>query len=154
NLKTSGTYTFDDTSPQYYSTPFINGQFDPRMRDINYNMADALAKSNNRWLNVDGQALLGRGWRVDNQFFFARHALDWRNYEGYSYNATTNTVDVTSYFLIYRDDMLIGDRGDVKNTFKIAGRDLSFMVGGEAQHNDLKRAGNPTPNFNVPVVKL
>ena len=58
------------------------------------------------------------------------------------------------YLLIYRHDTLVGDRGDVKNTFKIAGRDLSFMVGGEVQHNDLKRAGNPTPNYTVPVVKL
>ena len=31
---------------------------------------------------------------------------------------------------------------------------LRKRTGGEAQHNDLKRAGNPTPNYTVPVVKL
>jgi iron complex outermembrane recepter protein len=154
SLKATGTYTYDNTSPQYYSTPFINGQIDPRTRDINYNMADALAKSHNRWLQLDADALFRSGWRFHNQLFVATHTLDWRNFEGYTYNATTRTVDVSSYFLIWRNDLLVGDRGDIRNTFKVGGRDLTFMVGAEAQRNDLERAGNPTPNYVVPVRKL
>ena len=117
-------------------------------------MADALAKSHNRWLQLDGDVLLSHGWTVHNQFFLATHALDWRNFEGYTYNATTSTVDVSSYLLIWRNDLLVGDRGDVRKTFDIGGHDLAFMAGAEAQRNDLKRAGNPTPTFPVPVVKL
>lgn len=89
-----------------------------------------------------------------NQFFVATHALDWRNFEGYAYNATTNTVDVSSYFLIWRNDLLVGNRVDIRNTFTVAGRTLNFVVGAEAQRNDMERAGNPTPNFVVPVRKL
>lgn len=153
SIKGSGTYTYDSTSA-YYSTPFINGAFDPRTRDINYNMEDRLSKSHNRWLQLEGDVLLGRGWMLHDQFFAATHALDWRNFEGYSYNTATNTVDVSSYFLIWRDDLLLGNRMDVRNTFNVAGRALNFMVGAETQRNDMERAGNPTPNFAVPVRKL
>ena len=153
SIKSTGTYTYDTTS-SYYATPFINGTLDPRTRDINYNMADRLSKSDNRWLQVEGDALLGHGWKLHDQFFAATHALDWRNFEGYSYNAASNTVDVSSYFLIWRNDLLLGNRADVRNTFKVAGHALGFMVGAETQRNDMERAGNPTPTFVVPVRKL
>jgi iron complex outermembrane receptor protein len=154
SLKGIGTYAYDNTS-SYYATPFIDGAFDPRTRDINYNMEDRLTKSHNKWLQVEGDALLGLGWRAHNQFFVATHALDWRNFEGYSYNPAFNTVDVTSYFLIWRSDLLVGNRLDVRNTINIGGgRSLNFMIGAEAQRNDMERAGNPSPNFVVPVRRL
>jgi iron complex outermembrane receptor protein len=153
SIKGSATYTYDDTSA-YYATPFINGEFDRRTRDINYNMEDRLTKSHNKWGQVEADALLGGGWQFHNQFFVATHDLDWRNYEGYSYNANTNKVEVRSYFLIWRDDLLVGDRGYVRKTFDIAGRPMKLIVGGEAQRNDLERAGNPSPDFPVPVVQL
>lgn len=142
SLKASGTYSYDNTS-SYYATPFINGGFDPRTRDLNYNIEDRLTKSHNRWAQVEGDILLGRGWKLHNQLFAATHKLDWRNFEGYAYNEALNTVDVTSYFLIWRDDLLVGNRFDARNTFEIAGRTLSVTVGGEAQRNDMERAGTP-----------
>ena len=153
NIKASATYTYDNTSA-YYATPFINGTFDPRTRDINYNMEDRLTKSHNKWGQVEADALLGRGWTLNNQLFVATHALDWRNFEGYSYNAATNTVDVSSYFLIWRNDLLVGNRANARKTFDLGGHDLKVMLGGEGQRNDLERAGNPSPNFVVPVRKL
>lgn len=153
NIKGTGTYTYDDTSA-YYATPFIDGRFDPRTRDLNYNMADRLTKSHNRWLQVDSDVLFGGGWIFHNQFFTATHDLDWRNFEGYSYNATTGTVDVASYFLIWRDDLLVGNRGHVRRSFNFGGRTLGIMVGGEVQRNDMERAGNPSPNYVVPVRRL
>jgi iron complex outermembrane receptor protein len=153
NIKGSGTYTYDDTSA-YYATPFINGILDPRTRDLNYNMADRLTKSHNKWFQVEGDVLLGGGWKLHDQLFVATHDLDWRNFEGYSYNAATDTVDVSSYFLIWRNDLLVGNRADFRNTFTLGGRTLNFMAGFETQRNDMERAGNPTPNFVVPVRKL
>lgn len=145
SLKASGTYTYDNTS-SYYATPFINNGFDRRTLDFNYNMEDRLTKSHNRWAQVEGDILLGRGWRVHNHLFAATHKLDWRNFEGYTYNAALNTVDVTSFFLIWRDDLLVGDRVDARNTFTVGGRTLNMTVGGEVQRNDMERAGNPSPN--------
>ena len=141
------TYTYDNTS-SYYATPFVGGGFDKRMRDINYNMEDRLTKSHNRWAQAEADVLLGRGWKLHNQLFAATHKMDWRNFEGYTYNAATNTVDVSSLFLIWRDDLLIGDRVDARNTIHIGGRALNFMVGGEVQRNDMERAGTP-PGTNI-----
>jgi iron complex outermembrane recepter protein len=154
SIKGSGTYTYDFTSP-YYATPFINGKIDPRTRDINYNMEDRFAKSHNKWVQVEGDALLRGNWRVHDQLFVATHALDWRNFESYTYNTSTNTVDVGSYFLIYRNDLLTGNRVDVRNDFNLGGgRRLNFTAGYEVQRNDLVRYGNPTPNYVVPTRKL
>jgi iron complex outermembrane receptor protein len=153
SVKGSATYTYDNTSA-YYATPFINGTFDPRTRDLNYNMEDRLSKSHNKWFQNDTEAMLGRGWQLHNQLFVATHALDWRNFEGYSYNATTQTVDVSSYFLIWRSDLLVGNRANVRKTFRFGERSLGLMMGGEAQRNDMERAGNPSPNYVVPVRKL
>jgi iron complex outermembrane receptor protein len=136
------TYTYDNTSA-YYATPFINGGFDRRTRDINYNMEDRLTKSHNRWAQAEADLLLARGWRLHNQLFAATHKLDWRNFEGYTYNPATNKVDVTSYFLIWRDDLLVGNRFDARNTVQVAGRTVNFLVGGEVQRNDMDRAGTP-----------
>ena len=144
SLKASATYNHDNTS-SYYATPFIDNGFDRRTLDINYNMADRLTKSQNRWAQVEGDFLLGGGWKVHNQLFAATHQLDWRNFEGYAYNAALNTVDVTSFFLIYRNDLLAGDRVDARKTTTVAGRPLNFTLGGEVQRNDMDRKGNPIP---------
>jgi len=145
SLKASGTYTYDNTSA-YYATPFINDGFDRRTLDFNYNMEDRLTKSHNRWGQLEADVLASGGWKLHNHFFAATHTLDWRNFEGYAYNAALNTVDVTSYFLIWRDDLLLGERFDARNTFVVAGRTLNVTVGGELQRNDMERAGNPVPN--------
>jgi len=145
SLKASGTYTYDDTSA-YYATPFINGGFDRRTLDFNYNIEDRLTKSHNRWGQLEADILLRGGWKLHNQLFVATHKLDWRNFEGYTYNAALNTVDVTSYFLIWRDDLLVGERVNARNTFTVGGRTLHVTLGGELQRNDMERAGNPVPN--------
>jgi len=153
SIKASAMYTYDDTSA-YYATPFVNGTFDRRMRDINYNMADRLTKSHNKWFGVEAQSVFGGGWTFHNQLFVATHALDWHNFEGYTYNPTLNTVDVSSFFLIWRSDLLVGNRATLRNRTSIAGRDLSVLVGGEVQRNDMERAGNPSPNPVIPVRRL
>src|SRR5690606_976552 len=43
SLRPSATHT-DDSVNSYYGTPLVNGQVDPRMRFINYNMRDNLSK--------------------------------------------------------------------------------------------------------------
>ncbi len=90
-------------------------------------MEDRLTKSHNRWLRVEGEALLAGGWIVRDQFFATTHALDWRNFEGYSFSEATNTLNVGSYFLIWRDDLLVGNRLDVRNTFDVARRERSLV---------------------------
>jgi iron complex outermembrane receptor protein len=139
-LKATGTYSDDNTS-SYYATPFINGQIDPRTRFFNYNMKDRLTKSHNSWGQIVGDVKLGSGWTVHNQAFAATHRLDWRNFESYVYNPATQKVDVSSLFLIWRDDILAGNRLDAHKKARVFGRTVNFTTGVELHRNDLHRGG-------------
>jgi len=140
HLKGYGTYSDDNTS-SYYATPFINGQIDPRTRNLNYNMQDRLTKSHNNWGQIIGDIALPNGWSIHNQAFASTHRLDWRNFESYAYNPATQKVDVQSLFLIYRDDLLVGNRVDAHKKTRVFGRPVNFTTGFEVQRNRLFRGG-------------
>ena len=151
SFKANGTYS-DDNTASYYSTPFINGQIDPRTRKLNYNMRDKLTKSHNSWGQITGDINLAHGWVIHNQSFAATHRMDWRNFENYAYNAATQKVDIASYLLIWRDDILVGNRVNARKKMNIAGHILNFTVGQELQRNDLHRggfSGGQTIRFSV-----
>ncbi len=141
-VRPSGKYT-DDLISAYYATPFIDGEVDPRTRFLNYNIEDGFSKAINNFGRIDVDISLPGGWRLHNQTFAATQRLDYRNMESYSYNDATQMVDVRGYFLIWRDDVLIGNRVEAKRTVDVSGRSVDFVVGGELRRNDLRRAKNP-----------
>jgi iron complex outermembrane recepter protein len=141
-VKAQGKHTADDIQA-YYSTPFINGEPDPRMRYINYNLADAFSRANNNFARVDEGITLDNGWQFRNSTFAATQRLDYRNMEGYRYNPATGLVDVSTYFLIWRHDLLLGNQFDARRTVDIAGRSVTFIAGGELQRNNMQRARAP-----------
>jgi iron complex outermembrane recepter protein len=130
-----------DSTASYYGTPLIDGKIDPRTRFLNYNMRDNLARSFNRFARLNLDWRLGGNWRLRNEGFLATHKLDWRNFESYAFNATTRLVDVSSYFLIWRDDLLVGNRLDLTGKKQIWGRTLRLNLGGQYQNNMLQRGG-------------
>jgi iron complex outermembrane receptor protein len=147
-FRLSGRYT-DDKVGAYYATPFINGVVDPRMRDKNYNMKDAFSRGHNNFGRLDTEINLPNGWRLHNGTFAATQRLDYRNMESYAYNAATNKVDVSTYFLIWRDDILVGNQTDLRKTVDIFGRSVNFVMGFEVQRNDMHRAKNPANSTTV-----
>jgi iron complex outermembrane receptor protein len=151
-FKVQGRYT-DDYVQAYYATPFIDGKPDPRMRFQNYNLYDAFSKAHNNFGRIDTDITLDSGWRLHNGTFAATQRMDYRNMESYTYNAATRRVDVSSYFLIWRDDILVGNQFDARKTVDILGRSVNFIVGFELQRNDMHRARNPlnagTVRFSV-----
>jgi iron complex outermembrane recepter protein len=138
-FKAQGKYT-DDRVQAYYATPFIDGRPDPRMRYVNYNMSDAFSRAHNSFGRLDTEISLDNGWRLHNGTFAATQRMDYRNMESYTYNPTTRRVDVSGYFLIWRDDILVGNQFDVRKTVDIAGRSVNFIAGFELQRNDMHRA--------------
>jgi len=56
-VKANAKYT-GDALDAYYATPFINGQVDPRMRFINYNLTDAFSKAHNNFGRIDTEIAL------------------------------------------------------------------------------------------------
>ena len=147
-FRLNGKYT-DDQIGAYYATPFIDGQVDPRMRYKNYNMKDAFSRGHNNFGRLDTEIALPNGWRLHNGTFAATQRLDYRNMESYAYNTTTNLVDVSTYFLIWRDDILVGNQTDLRKTIDIFGRSVNFVMGFELQRNDMHRARNPLDSGTV-----
>ena len=140
----------DNATTSYYSTPFIDGVIDPRTRFLNYNMRDNLNKAHNNYGWLDADIALA-GWRFHNRFFAATQRVDWRNFEGYSYNAAIQKVTVSGYFLAKRDDLLLGNQIDARKTFSLAGHGVNFVTGLLVQDNNAKRWSTPSgaPTFNV-----
>ena len=149
-LRSSATIT-DDHVTSYYSTPLVDGKIDDRMRHINYNMRDNMSKGRNNFGRIDAEILLGDGWRLRNGFFAATQRLDWRNMEGYSYSAAAQRVLVGSYFLIHRNDDLVGNQTDVRKTFDIKGHTVNFIAGFTYQDNYQLRGVTP-PGISVAFV--
>jgi iron complex outermembrane receptor protein len=139
-LNLNGSWTQDFTE-SYYGTPLINGRIDPRTRFLNYNMQDNLAKSRNRFGRATLDWRLSPNWQLRNYTFLATHTLDWRNFESYAFNPATQLVDVGSYFLIWRNDFLSGNRTDLQGTFRFLGRTVRTVSGFQYQNNDLRRGG-------------
>lgn len=138
-----------DSTESYYGTPLIDGRIDPRTRFLNYNMRDNLARSKNRFARLNFDWRVFGDWRLRSEGFLATHSLDWRNFEAYAFNATTRLVDVSSYFLIWRDDLLVGNRIDLMGKKQIFGRTLRLDIGGQYQNNLLQRAGTPSNTLRV-----
>jgi iron complex outermembrane receptor protein len=141
-LKANAKHTGDDLQA-YYGTPFANGEIDSALRNKNYNLADAFSKANNDFGRVDADIVLPAGWRLHNGTFGARQRLDYRNMESYAFNPTTQLVDVSGYFLIWRHDLLLGNQTDVRRAFDVLGRSVNVILGAEFQHNRMQRAKNP-----------
>ena len=149
-LKATGVVS-DNATTSYYSTPFINGVIDPRTRFLNYNMRDNINKGHNNYGWIDAEIVLPSGWKLRNKLFAATQRVDWRNFEGYSYNAAAQQVAVSGYFLAKRDDVMVGNQVDAQKTLTVFGRTVNFVSGLLVQDNNAKRWSTPpgAPTFSV-----
>lgn len=146
-LKASAIYTHDNIR-SYYGTPLIDGAVDERTRYLNYNMRDNrnTATNNYGWLEAD---VAVAGWTLHNRFFAATQDVVWRNYESTQFVPANRMVQVGSYFLAGRDDLLFGNQVDARRAFALAGRPVSFVAGYQYQNQDQVRlTGGSIPNQN------
>ena len=144
-LKGSLVYTHDHIR-SYYGTPIIDGAIDPRTRFLNYNMRDNHNKAANDYARFDAEFLV-RGWTIHDGIFAATQWVEWRNFESTQFVPATRLVQVGSYFLAKRDDLLLGNQLDVRRNFTVGGRAINVVAGYQVQNNDQDRWGSGTiPN--------
>ena len=137
NVRGQVVYTHDNIR-SYYGTPLIDGAIDPRTRYLNYNMRDNLNKAANDYARLDANFMLG-SWTVHNGFFAATQDVEWRNFENTQFVPATRLVQVGSYFLAKRDDLLLGNQLDVRKSVTLGGRAVNFVAGYLYQNNDQDR---------------
>ena len=147
-LKGSLVFTNDSVHP-YYGTPIIDNEIDERTRFINYNMRDDRNEAKNNYGRFDAEFVLPRGWTVSNSLFGATQWVEWRQYESVQFVPASRQVQVGSYFLAKRDDLLLGNQIDARKTFTVASRPIDVVTGYLAQRNDQDRwTGGTIPNQN------
>lgn len=147
-VKGSLVLTNDRIHP-YYGTPLIDNQVDARTRFINYNMRDERNEAKNNYGRVDAEMVLPRGWVVSNSLFAATQDVEWREYESVQYVPASGLVQVGSYFLAKRDDLLVGNQLDARKTFNVFNRPIDIVTGYLVQRNDQDRyTGGTLPSQN------
>jgi iron complex outermembrane receptor protein len=148
SLKARGVWAYDHVR-SYYGTPIIDGVIDPRTRYLNYNMRDPRNVATNNYGHLDADFVLG-GWTLHNGFFAATQDVIWRNYESTQFVPATRMVQVGSYFLAGRDDLLLGNQIDARKSFSVAGRTINFVAGYQVQDNDQERYTGPPTSAAFP----
>lgn len=120
----------DQKPSKYFGTPLIDGRINDRVRDRNFNVADAEMRFR------DKRATLTATWSPIEQITFSNTAYRltsyrrWKNLESYSYNGTTGLVDRADNLGIVHDQTQYGDQGTVKVSLPIAGGITNDLVVG------------------------
>lgn len=167
SLRLSGTL-LDDETQSYYGTPLVydavigldgveavrkasaatdrlvNARIAPGTRRLNYNNADNFAEGSNSFWRLIADTRLSPQWTLRNEIYAATQRLDWRNTESTVWNPSTQLVDRASFFLIYRDDLQLGNRLDLTWSGTLFGLPNKFLIGGLYDRNDQDRnSGQP-----------
>ena len=121
----------------------INPRVDPAARRTNYNILDNYATTENVFNRVRAEFRLTPEIELRNESYGATQLLKWRNIESNTWNPVARNITRGSLTLIYRDDVLLGNRLDLTVRKPIAGHANRLVVGGVVEHNDQIRGGAP-----------
>ncbi len=118
----------------------VNARIEPATRRLNYNTADNAVDATNTFWRFIVESRLNDRWTLRNETYAATQRLDWYNTERNVWNPATGMVDrAGSYFLIWRDDLQLGNRLDLTWSGEWRGRPNRFLVGVLADDNDQDR---------------
>lgn len=135
----------------------VNARIDARTRRLNYNNIDNFARADNSFTRFIVDSRLSDSWSIRNETYVATQHLDWRNTESTVWNPATQQVERSSFFLIYRNDLQVGNRTDLQWSGTLLGRPNTFVIGALYDDNEQIRnsgqtyPGSPSP-ANVPLV--
>ncbi len=130
----------------------VNPRIDQSTRRLNYNIADNFVRAQNGFYRAIFQTKLGDAWTLRNEAYAATQNLMWRNVENTTWNPASQLVERGSFFLIYRNDLQLGNRLDLTWDTTIAGRKNRFLVGALYDDNDqIRNSGQATPTHITPL---
>ena len=121
----------------------INPRVDPAARRTNYNILDNYATTENVFNRVRADIRATPEIDLRNESYVATQLLKWRNIESNTWNPVARNITRGGLTLIYRDDVLLGNRLELTVRKPIAGHANRLVVGGVFEHNDQIRGGAP-----------
>lgn len=142
--------TFNNTTDR-----MINPRVDPTARRTNYNILDNFAATENVFNRIRADLRLSPEVELRNETYAATQLLKWRNEESNTWNPVARNITRGALTLIYRDDVLLGDRLDLTVKKPLAGHANRLLIGGVFEHNDQIRGGAPgNITLTIPAVSL
>jgi len=163
SFKFSADYLKDDVG-SYYGTPLIpaadarnpldivstdRGEvIDGSMRDRNYNVADAYAKSDQLFLRIDSKWQINTDMRLEHTLFSFDADRGWQNAEGYVYctevvGTCTEYGEVQryyGYFILDHEQEVLGNRLTLNINSDLAGIESRSVFGIESTDLDFVRS--------------
>jgi len=135
----------------------VNPRIVPGTRWLNYDNADNFVNAENSFSRLILEHHFNEHWSIRNEAYLATQHLNWRNTENYTWNPATKLVDRSSFLLIWRRDLQLGNRLDLTLDTPLWGRKNRFLVGALYDNNHQNRnsgqtgyASSPTP-ASVPL---
>ena len=133
----------------------LNPRVDPAARRTNYNILDNYAATENVFNRIRADLRLSPDLELRNETYVATQVLKWRNEESNTWNPVARNITRGALTLIYRDDVLIGNRLDLTLKKPVAGHANRLLVGGVFERNDQIRGGAPgNVVLTIPAVSL
>lgn len=134
----------------------VNARIEPATRRLNYNNLDNYSRTENSFWRLVLETRFNEHWSLRNESYAATQLMHWGNTESTVWNPVTQLVDRSSYFLILRDDLQLGNRLDLTWTHELAGRPNQLLFGALYDDNNQDRNSGqsytttPTP-ASVPL---
>ncbi len=119
----------------------VNPRVDPAARRTNYNFLDNYATTENVFNRVRAELRLAPDFDLRHETYVATQLLKWKNTESNTWNPVARNITRGGLTLIYRDDVLVGNRLDVVSRRPLAGHGNRLVVGGVLERNDQIRGG-------------
>ena len=133
----------------------INPRVDPAARRTNYNFFDNYATTENVFNRVRADLRLSPDVELRNETYVATQLLKWKNTESNTWNPVARNITRGGLTLIYRDDVLVGNRLDLTVRKPIAGHANRLLIGGVFEKNDQIRGGAAGNQVTaIPAVSL
>ncbi len=137
----------EDVERPYWGTPLRNPiagrlEVDEGTRFRNYNSADGIYAQRVQWLRSITQWSAGAALQLKNTFYAYDALRDYRNVEGYRFDAGNAVVIRSSAYLQRHDQRLVGDRIEGAYPGQLAGRRSEWAFGLDASVNRQTRFPN------------
>lgn len=122
-------HDYGDQSPErYFGTPLVDGKYRERIRDRNYNVANADIRYNDQITRLTTDWRINDALSASNQLYYIKTQRYWRNSEAYRWQPG-DLINRSSFYEIKHTQEQVGDRQSFTLDHSLFGLDSRTVVG-------------------------
>ncbi|ARU04039.1 TonB-dependent siderophore receptor [Comamonas serinivorans] len=127
---------------RYFGMPLVNGAPWPALAGQNYNVADSHIRYRDAWTELSALWTPSAQVVVRSKLYRITSQRDWRNAEGYAYNAGTGLIDRSDNTQIAHDQAQLGASVDASFTGRLLGLDNTASIGVDLSRSRFQHSNN------------